>query len=79
MKKFKGFIETAFKETNERYDILEEYTLPEDFKTIPAFKEGNYLKVVFLRKNRMIIYSVERGKRKPSSIALIRDKIIFIS
>ncbi|MFI2984514.1 class I SAM-dependent rRNA methyltransferase [Bacillus velezensis] len=50
MKKFKGFIETAFKETNERYDILEEYTLPEDFKTIPAFKEGNYLKVVFLRK-----------------------------
>ncbi|WP_332275085.1 class I SAM-dependent rRNA methyltransferase [Bacillus velezensis] len=50
MKKFKGFIETAFKETNERYEILEEYTLPEDFKTIPAFKEGNYLKVVFLRK-----------------------------
>ncbi|WP_345912874.1 class I SAM-dependent rRNA methyltransferase [Bacillus velezensis] len=50
MKKFKGFIETAFKETNERYNILEEYTLPEDFKTIPAFKEGNYLKVVFLRK-----------------------------
>lgn len=50
MKKFKGFIETAFKETNERYDILEEFTLPEDFKTIPAFKEGNYLKVVFLRK-----------------------------
>ncbi|AOC92924.1 class I SAM-dependent rRNA methyltransferase [Bacillus amyloliquefaciens] len=50
MKKFKGFIEAAFKETNEGYDILEEYTLPEDFKTIPAFKEGNYLKVVFLRK-----------------------------
>ncbi|MED4856434.1 class I SAM-dependent rRNA methyltransferase [Bacillus atrophaeus] len=50
MKKFKGFIDAAFKETNERYTILEEYTLPEDFKTIPAFKEGNYLKVVFLQK-----------------------------
>ncbi|MCC9022723.1 class I SAM-dependent rRNA methyltransferase [Bacillus nakamurai] len=50
MKKFKGFIDAAFKETNERYTILEEFTLPEDFKTIPAFKEGNYLKVVFLQK-----------------------------
>ncbi|WNV79574.1 class I SAM-dependent rRNA methyltransferase [Bacillus atrophaeus] len=50
MKKFKGFIDAAFKETNERYTILEEYTLPEDFKTIPSFKEGNYLKVVFLQK-----------------------------
>ncbi|MGW8459096.1 class I SAM-dependent rRNA methyltransferase [Bacillus atrophaeus] len=50
MKKFKGFIDAAFKETNEHYTILEEYTLPEDFKTIPSFKEGNYLKVVFLQK-----------------------------
>ncbi|MBT2634069.1 class I SAM-dependent rRNA methyltransferase [Pseudomonas sp. ISL-88] len=50
MRKFKGFIDAAFKETNERYTILEEFTLPEDFKTIPAFKEGNYLKVVFLQK-----------------------------
>lgn len=50
MKKFKGFIDAAFKETNERYTILEEFTLPEDFKTVPAFKEGNYLKVVFLQK-----------------------------
>jgi 23S rRNA (cytosine1962-C5)-methyltransferase len=45
-----GFLFPSFHAINERYDILEEYTLPEDFKTIPAFKEGNYLKVVILRK-----------------------------
>ncbi|RLQ94075.1 class I SAM-dependent rRNA methyltransferase [Falsibacillus albus] len=50
MKKFKGFIDTAFKETGGKYRILEEYTLPEDFKTISEFKEGDYLKVVFIEK-----------------------------
>lgn len=50
MKKFKGFIDAAFKETNESYTIIEEFTLPEDFKTISAYPEGNYLKVVFLQK-----------------------------
>ncbi|MCY8690074.1 class I SAM-dependent rRNA methyltransferase [Bacillus spizizenii] len=50
MKKFKGFIDAAFNETNERYTIIEEFTLPEDFKTISSFPEGNYLKVVFLQK-----------------------------
>ncbi|ADU32457.1 class I SAM-dependent rRNA methyltransferase [Evansella cellulosilytica] len=50
MKKFKGFIEKAFKESNKAYHILEEFTLPADFKTIPAYKEGNYLKVLFIKK-----------------------------
>ena len=50
MKKFKGFIKTAFQECNERYEILEEYSLPEDFRTIKEFPEGDYLKVVFIRK-----------------------------
>ncbi|WP_338470625.1 class I SAM-dependent rRNA methyltransferase [Niallia sp. XMNu-256] len=50
MKKFKGFIHTAFQETNEKYEILEEYGLPEDFKTIKEFPEGDYLKVVFIKK-----------------------------
>jgi 23S rRNA (cytosine1962-C5)-methyltransferase len=50
MKKFKGFIDAAFKESNEKYRIEEEFSLPTDFKTIKQFKEGNYLKVVFLRK-----------------------------
>lgn len=50
MKKFKGFIDTAFKEMNGKYKILEEHSLPEDFRTIDQFKEGNYLKVVFIKK-----------------------------
>lgn len=50
MKKFKGFIAAAFKETGGTYKILESYTLPQDFKTIPEYREGNYLKVVFIKK-----------------------------
>ncbi|MBW3114421.1 MULTISPECIES: class I SAM-dependent rRNA methyltransferase [Bacillaceae] len=50
MKKFKGFIQTAFKETNGKYEILEEYTLPEDFKTLRQYKQSDYLKVAFIRK-----------------------------
>lgn len=50
MDKFKGFIKDAFKESNVEYKILEEYTLPEDFKTIDEFKEGDYLKVVFIKR-----------------------------
>lgn len=50
MDKFKGFIKEAFKESNVEYKILEEYTLPEDFKTIDEFKEGDYLKVVFIKR-----------------------------
>lgn len=50
MEKFKEFISVAFKESNEKYEIVEEFSLPTDFKTIPEFKEGNYLKVVFIKK-----------------------------
>ena len=50
MNKFKGFIKDAFKESKSRYEILEQYTLPSDFKTIDTFKEGDYLKVVFIKK-----------------------------
>lgn len=50
MAKFKEFIKQAFNESNIRYQILEEYTLPSDFKTIEAFEEGNYLKVAFIKK-----------------------------
>ncbi|RSK29477.1 class I SAM-dependent rRNA methyltransferase [Bacillus sp. HMF5848] len=49
MRKFKEFIETACKESNVTYTIKEEFTLPEDFRTSPSFKEGNYLKVVFFQ------------------------------
>ncbi|PGT80830.1 class I SAM-dependent rRNA methyltransferase [Bacillus sp. AFS040349] len=51
MKKFKSFIDKAFKESREAYTILEEFSLPADFKTRREFKEGNYLKVVILSKN----------------------------
>ncbi|MCR1899813.1 class I SAM-dependent rRNA methyltransferase [Irregularibacter muris] len=50
MDKFKEFIHEAFKESCVEYKILEEHTLPPDFKTMEEFKEGNYLKVVFVRK-----------------------------
>lgn len=52
MDKFKGFIDKAFKEMNGKYKIIEEFSLPEDFTTINEFKEGNYLKVVFIKKIR---------------------------
>jgi 23S rRNA (cytosine1962-C5)-methyltransferase len=50
MKKFKGFIDAAFKESNMKYRMEEEFSLPQDFRTIKQYKEGNYLKVVFIRK-----------------------------
>ncbi len=49
MKKFKTFVEKAFKESNRKYTIEEEFSLPSDFRTSPLFKEGNYLKVLFVR------------------------------
>ena len=51
MERFKGFIDSAFSQMGSKYTILEEYTLPKDFKTIDTFKEGNYLKVVFIKKH----------------------------
>lgn len=50
MNKFKVFVEKAFKETGSRYKLIEEFSLPPDFKTTKAFKEGNYLKVLFIKK-----------------------------
>lgn len=49
MKKFKEFIDTAFKESNKKYEIMEEYQLPKDFEITDKFPEGNYLKVLFIR------------------------------
>lgn len=48
--KFKGFVEKAFKETGGRYKLIEEFSLPSDFKSTQAFGAGNYLKVLFIRK-----------------------------
>ncbi|TWT02503.1 class I SAM-dependent rRNA methyltransferase [Planomicrobium sp. CPCC 101079] len=49
MKKFKGFIDKAFKELGKKYSIVEEFTLPSDFRVQKEFKEGDYLKVLFVR------------------------------
>lgn len=51
IERFKSFIDNAFSQMGSKYTILEEYTLPKDFKTINTFKEGNYLKVVFIKKH----------------------------
>lgn len=50
MMKFRQFIEQAFRELNGRYKVLETYSLPKDFRVCNEFKEGDYLKVVFIQK-----------------------------
>lgn len=50
MKKFKSFIDKAFKESGSTYKIVEESSLPKDFRANRDFPEFNYLKVVILQK-----------------------------
>jgi len=50
MKRFKDFIDKAFKELSGKYRIEETFSLPKDFRVMDKFKEGDYLKVVFIRK-----------------------------
>ncbi|MGE7918831.1 class I SAM-dependent rRNA methyltransferase [Viridibacillus sp. NPDC093762] len=50
MKKFKTFIDKAFKDSNTRYKIVEQSSLPKDFRANRDFPEFNYLKVVFIKK-----------------------------
>lgn len=50
MKRFKSFIDKAFKETNTKYKVLEESSLPRDFRSNRDYPEFNYLKVVILQK-----------------------------
>ncbi|MBK3495858.1 class I SAM-dependent rRNA methyltransferase [Viridibacillus sp. YIM B01967] len=50
MKKFKTFIDKAFKDLDTRYKIVEQSSLPKDFRTNRDFPEFNYLKVVFIKK-----------------------------
>ncbi len=50
MMKFKGFIDKAFKDMKIKYKIEESFSLPKDFKVDPKYPQGNYLKVLFVRK-----------------------------
>jgi len=50
MMTFRDFIFKAFKELKSKYKVEESFSLPKDFKVHEKFKEGDYLKVVFIRK-----------------------------
>jgi len=50
MMRFGDFISKAFKELNGKFKIEQRFSLPKDFRVNPKFKEGDYLKVVFIRK-----------------------------
>ncbi|MDW0110070.1 class I SAM-dependent rRNA methyltransferase [Sporosarcina aquimarina] len=50
MKKFKTFIDEAFKTSGTKYKILEESSLPKDFRTNRDYPEFNYLKVCIIQK-----------------------------
>lgn len=54
MKKFKVFIDKAFKDLGRKYSIVEERSLPADFRVDPKFAEGNYLKVLFVKLGERI-------------------------
>ena len=49
MEKFIEQIKEGVKEEGKRFEILEKYRLPEDFKIDERFEEGNYLKIVILK------------------------------
>ena len=50
MMTFRDFIKKAFFQLKGKYKVEESFTLPKDFRVNPKFKEGDYLKVVFIRK-----------------------------
>ena len=52
MMTFRDFISRAFKELNGKFRVEESFSLPKDFRVNEKFKEGNYLKVVFIKKLR---------------------------
>lgn len=49
MQRFKQLIDDGFKLSKKKYVILEEESLPDDFPYNKRRKEGNYLKVLFLK------------------------------
>ncbi|WP_416147873.1 class I SAM-dependent rRNA methyltransferase [Salipaludibacillus sp. HK11] len=49
-KKFRGFVDKAFTELGLGFKIIENYSLPDDFRVHPAYPEGDYLKVLFIQR-----------------------------
>lgn len=52
MMTFSDFVAKAFKELKGKYKVEESFSLPKDFRVNEKFREGNYLKVMFIRKLR---------------------------
>lgn len=50
MMTFSDFVKSAFKELKGRYKVEHTFSLPKDFRVHEKFQEGNYLKVMFIRK-----------------------------
>jgi 23S rRNA (cytosine1962-C5)-methyltransferase len=50
MMTFSDFISKAFKELKGKYEVKERFSLPKDFRVLDKFKEGDYLKVDFIKK-----------------------------
>ena len=50
MMTFRGFIDKAFKGLKTKFQVLESYSLPKDFRVAEKFKQSDYLKVVFIKK-----------------------------
>jgi len=50
MMRFSDFISQAFRELKIKFKIETSYSLPKDFRVNPKFREGDYLKVVFIRR-----------------------------
>jgi 23S rRNA (cytosine1962-C5)-methyltransferase len=50
MMTFSDFVFKAFKELNSKYKVEKSFSLPKDFRVMDKFKEGNYLKVMIIRK-----------------------------
>lgn len=49
LEKYTKIVTEALEEKQVRFTITETYQLPEDFQVNPAFPEGNYLKVLFIK------------------------------
>ena len=52
MMRFSDFVAQAFKELKGKYKVEESFSLPKDFKINEKFREGDYLKVMFIKKLR---------------------------
>ncbi len=50
MIKFRNFVDRAFRDRGVKYNIEKSFSLPKDFRISSSFPEGNYLKVLFIRK-----------------------------